>query len=62
MGPVEEVINKAEYPNHVWSYDFVDDRTECGGKLRILVIINEYTRECQAAPERIAILRASTIN
>jgi len=46
--PVGEIINKAEYPNHVWSYDFVEDRTERGGKLRILVIIDEYTRECLA--------------
>jgi len=42
------IVNKAEYPNHVWSYDFVEDRTERGGKLRILVIIDEYTRECLA--------------
>jgi transposase InsO family protein len=48
MGPTGEIINKAEYPNHVWSYDFVEDRTERGGKLRILVIIDEYTRECLA--------------
>jgi len=41
-------VNKAEYPNHVWSYDFVEDRTERGGKLRILVIIDEHTRECLA--------------
>jgi len=39
-------VNKAGYPNHVWSYDFVEDRTERGGKLRILSIIDEYTREC----------------
>ena len=48
MGPTGEIVNKAEYPNHVWSYDFVEDRTERGGKLRILVIIDEYTRECMA--------------
>jgi len=48
VGPVGEIVNKAEYPNHVWSYDFVEDRTERGGKLRILVIIDEYTRECLA--------------
>jgi putative transposase len=42
------IVNKAEYPNHVWSYDFVEDRTERGGKLRILAIIDEYTRECPA--------------
>ena len=43
---VREIVNKAEYPNHVWSYDFVEDRTERGGRLRILAIIDEYTREC----------------
>ena len=48
VGPVGEIVNKAQYPNHVWSYDFVEDRTERGGKLRILVIIDEYTRECLA--------------
>jgi len=48
MGPTGGIVHKAEYPNHVWSYDFVEDRTERGGKLRILVIIDEYTRECLA--------------
>ena len=48
VGPLGEIVNKAEYPNHVWSYDFVEDRTERGGKLRILAIIDEYTRECLA--------------
>jgi putative transposase len=48
MGPAGEIVNKAKYPNHVWSYDFLEDRTERGGKLRILVIIDEYTRECLA--------------
>lgn len=37
---------KAEYPNHVWSYDFVEDRTETGRKLRILTIVDEFTRRC----------------
>ena len=32
--------------NHVWSYDFVADRTSNGKALRILNIIDEYTREC----------------
>ena len=46
MGKAGEVVNKAEFPNHVWSYDFIEDRTERGRKLRILTIIDEYTREC----------------
>ena len=34
--------------NHVWSYDFVSDRTEGGGRLRLLSVVDEYTRECLA--------------
>jgi putative transposase len=37
---------KAEYPNHVWAYDFMEDRTETNRKLRILTIEDEFTREC----------------
>jgi len=47
-GQKGEIVNKAEYHNHVWSYDFVEDRTERGGKLRILAVIDEFTRECLA--------------
>jgi putative transposase len=32
--------------NHVWSYDFVHDRTYEGKAYRILVVIDEFTREC----------------
>jgi putative transposase len=35
-------------PNHVWSYDFVEDRTHDGRKYRMLNVIDEYTRECLA--------------
>jgi transposase InsO family protein len=34
--------------NHVWSYDFVKAMTHEGRALRILVVIDEYTRECLA--------------
>ena len=34
--------------NHVWSYDFVMDRTHDGKPFRILTVIDEYTRECLA--------------
>ena len=37
---------RAEYKNHVWSYDFVEDRLSNGRKLRWLNIIDEYSREC----------------
>ncbi len=39
---------RAEYPNHVWSYDFVEDRTHEGKKDRMLNIIDEFTHECLA--------------
>jgi len=34
--------------NHVWSYDFVADRTHDGRPLRLLTVIDEYSRECLA--------------
>ena len=39
---------RAERPNHVWSYDFVQDRTHDGVAYRMLCVIDEYTRECLA--------------
>ena len=45
-GPKGEAVNRAEYYNHVWSYDFLEGRTEAGSKLRILTVLDEYTREC----------------
>ena len=37
---------RPEHPNHVWAYDFVMDRTHDGRAFRMLVVIDEYTREC----------------
>lgn len=37
---------RAEHRNHVWSYDFVMDRTEDGRRLKLLPVVDEYTREC----------------
>src|ERR1035438_927885 len=39
---------KPMHKNHVWSYDFVLERTSDGRAMRILNIIDEYTRECLA--------------
>jgi transposase InsO family protein len=39
---------RAEHPNHVWSYDFLEERTHEGRKLRLLNIIDEFTHECLA--------------
>jgi putative transposase len=43
---------KAEYPNQVWAYDFLEDRSDGGAtggrKLRILTVEDEFTRQCLA--------------
>ncbi len=39
----------AEYMNHIWSYDIMEDRLENGRKVRILNVIDEFTRECLAS-------------
>ena len=35
---------RPERPNHVWSYDFVEDRTHNGRKFRMLNVIDEFTQ------------------
>jgi len=45
-GETVEMVNKATHKDHVWTYDFVEDTTEKGSKLRMLNIVDEYTREC----------------
>src|SRR5918994_7342908 len=39
---------RAERPDHVWSYDFVEDRTHDGRKYRMLHVLDEFTHECLA--------------
>jgi len=39
---------RPERPNHVWAYDFVQDRTRDGRVPRMLVAVDEFTRECLA--------------
>lgn len=43
---------RPDHKNHVWSYDFVEDQTYNGKKIRFLNIIDEYTHECLAAIPR----------
>ena len=58
-------VRKAESPNHVWTWDFIHDRTMCRGPLKLLSLVDEYTRECLAlevsgsitAQDAIAVLR-----
>lgn len=54
----------ATRPNEVWSYDFVSDQTTDGRRLKLLCVVDEFTRECLAlevrrsfrAPEVIGVL------
>jgi transposase InsO family protein len=39
---------RPEHRNHVWSYDFVMDRTHDGKQIRMLTVMDEHTRECLA--------------
>ncbi len=39
---------RPEHRNHVWSYDFVEARTHDGRKVRLLNVIDEFTRKCLA--------------
>ncbi|XHR31177.1 MAG: DDE-type integrase/transposase/recombinase [Chthoniobacteraceae bacterium] len=36
----------ATHRGHVWTWDFIADATLRGGALRMLTILDEYTREC----------------
>jgi putative transposase len=55
---------RAERPGHVWTYDFLTDHCENGQALRLLTLVDEFTRECLAievgrsiaAPRVIAVL------
>ncbi len=39
---------RPEYGNHVWAYDFIFDRTRDGRPLKLLTVVDEFTRECLA--------------
>ena len=47
---------RPESRNHVWSYDFVEAQTHDGRKLRLMTLIDEFTREY-----RRSVLRAGSI-
>jgi hypothetical protein len=43
---------RPEHRNHVWSYDFVEDRTHDGGKYRMLNVLADFTHECMSLTSR----------
>jgi putative transposase len=44
-GPTVELPQRAVRPNHVWPCNFLFDRTESGQALKLLIVLDEYTRE-----------------
>ena len=49
---------RPQHRNHVWAYDFVAERTHDGRTLRLLTVVDEYSRECLA----ISVARRMTAN
>jgi putative transposase len=41
-------VKKPERMNHVWTYDFVSDQTSDGRPLKLLTVLDEFTRESLA--------------
>ncbi len=50
-----EYMPKAENANQVWTYDFVFDQSLSGKSLKMLTLIDEYTRECLAVEVGVSI-------
>ena len=44
----DEAALRPLHKNHVWSYDFVSTRTHDGRILKLLTVLDEYTRQCLA--------------
>ena len=42
------VRRRPTYRHHVWAYDFVAERTHAGRPVKILAVVDEYSRECLA--------------
>ncbi len=42
------ISRRSEYRHHIWAYDFVAERTHDGRPLKILTVVDEYSRECLA--------------
>ena len=47
-GPCGQRPVPAHHPNHVWAYDFMHDTCANGQHLKILTVVDEWTRECLA--------------
>ncbi len=45
-GTAAALPTRATHRGHVWTYDFLFDATERGQALKLLVVLDEHTREC----------------
>ena len=52
----------ATHRNHVWTWDFIADATVRGGALRMLTILDEYTRECHVLRAERALKSADVLH
>jgi putative transposase len=39
-------VPKPSYPNHIWSMDFMRDSLANGRTIKVLSVVDEYTRKC----------------
>jgi len=46
LGDGSCIRRRPEHRDHVWAYDFVQDKTHDGRNLKILTVVDEFTREC----------------
>ena len=46
QGVATGLPTQATHRNHVWSWDFIFDRTDKGRPLKMLTMVDEYTRPC----------------
>lgn len=44
----DERPHRAEHPDHVWTYDIIEDRLADSSIFRMLCVLDEFTRECLA--------------
>jgi putative transposase len=53
--PTIGIMPKAEKANQVWTYDFIFDQSLSGKSLKMLTLIDEFTRECLAVEVGVSI-------
>ena len=45
LGTTTQWVNRAQFPNHVWRYDVVFDRTWDARQLKCMTVVDEFTRQ-----------------